>query len=85
MGSAALAAMARYFHCIPASTSIMAVTPARTSAVPRSGWRTMSRIKISGITAARSSVRFQSRISSSRVCRNQARNRTSTGLAISEG
>ena len=68
----------------PARMSIMAVTPARTSAVPRSGWLTTSSIKTTGTTAARESV-CQSRIGSSRLCRNQARKRTSTGLAISDG
>ena len=75
----------RHFHSIPASTSIMAVTPASTSAVPRSGWRTTRTINSSGMSAAGSSVRFQSRMASSRVCRNHARKSTSTGLAISEG
>ena len=50
----------RYFHSMPASTSIMAVTPARTSAVPRSGCFTISRIKTTGMMAARSSVLRQS-------------------------
>ena len=63
----------------------MAVTPARTSAVPRSGSLTMSRMKTSGMSAARSRVFFQSRMLSRRVCRNQARKRMRTGLAISEG
>ena len=63
----------------------MAVTPASTSAVPRSGWRTTRMMNSTGIIAARSSVCFQSRMESSRVCRNQARNKMSTGLAISEG
>ena len=53
----------------------MAVTPASTSAVPRSGWRTTSTIKSSGMSAAGSSVCFQSRMASSRVCRNHARNK----------
>jgi hypothetical protein len=41
--------------------------------------------KTTGTSTARSSVFFQSRIRSSRVERNQARNSTITGLAISDG
>jgi hypothetical protein len=84
-GSATATAPARYFHSIPASTSIMALTPASTSAVPRSGSRTTSSIKTTGIMAARERVFFQSRMVSSRRERNQARNRMSTSLDISDG
>ena len=84
-GSAAASPIARYFHSMPARISMSAVTPNSTSAVPRSGSFTTSSMKTMGIRIAGSSVFFQSRIWSRRVCRNQARNRMSTGLAISEG
>ena len=41
-GAAAAAAITRYFTFIPARYSISAVTPAQTSAVPRSGSLTIS-------------------------------------------
>ena len=79
-------ATSRYFHSMPASISIIAVTPASTSAVPRSGWRTTRAIKTTGMMRrAQQGVLPVVACVSSRVCRNQARNRTSTGLAISEG
>ena len=84
-GAAAATARKRYFHSMPARMSIMAVTPATTRAVPRSGCLTISSINTTGIMAARSRVLRQSRIWSSRVERNQARKRMMTGLAISEG
>ncbi len=69
----------------PASTRIIAVTPASTNAVPRSGWATTSTMNSPGISAAGASVCFQSRMAPSRVCKNHARKSTSTGFAISEG
>jgi len=47
-GSIAAIPANRYFHSMPASTNTMAVTPATTRAVPRSGCLTMRRIKTTG-------------------------------------
>ena len=70
---------------MPASTRIMAVTPASTIAVPRSGWATIKTINTKGISAAGTSVRIHLSMAPSRVCKNHARKNTSTGFAISEG
>ncbi len=56
----------RYFHSMPARMSIMAVTPASTRAVPRSGCLTTRSMKTTGMMAARSRVFFQSRMASRR-------------------
>ena len=48
-GAAVARASTRYFHSIPARMSIMALTPATTSAVPRSGCFTISSINTTGI------------------------------------
>ena len=55
-GAAAATARTRYFHSMPARRSIMAVTPPTTRAVPRSGCLTISSMKTTGMSAARSRV-----------------------------
>src|ERR1035437_525167 len=74
----------RNFHAMPARNSIIAVTPAMTSAVPRSGSRTIRATNTSGMMLARQRV-LHLLILSSRVEKNQARKRTSMSLASSDG